>query len=109
MSVEGEIWEEVKGVAGSVEKVCWGVRKDVGMGVGKCVWVWGEVIGDVGRGVGKCRGKCGKVSWGLGEEMWEKCVGVPHTYPTLHPSLPPYTPAHFPTPISTLPTSPLTP
>ena len=28
-------------------KVCWVVREDVGMGVGKCVRVWGEVRGEV--------------------------------------------------------------
>ena len=97
---------EVKGVG----KVCWGVRKDVGMGVGKCVWVWGEVRGDVGRGVGNCSRRCGKVCWGLGGgDVGRSVLGLPMPSPTLCPSLLPYTPTHFPTPISTLPTSPLTP
>ena len=51
MSVEGELWKEVKG-PGKCEKVCWGLRKDVGMGVwcGE-MWreVWESVLGFGGR------------------------------------------------------------
>ena len=48
--------------------MCWGVREDMGMGVGKCVRKWGEVWGSVEGAVGKCVG------------VWGKCIGYCSLY-----------------------------
>ena len=61
----GEVRESVLNVGESEKrcgKVCWGVGKYWGRGVGKCDRVWGSVRGGVG-----CVGKC--------VEVWEKCWG----------------------------------
>ena len=84
----------------------------MGIGIGKCVGVWGEE-----ETCGKRYERCRKVCWGVGEvrkdvrkgegsevgeEMWGSVLG-PHTlthFPT-HPN-----PMHFTTPLPTLHHSP---
>ena len=62
----------VKKCGGRCGKVFWVLEK-VKRGVGKCVGVWGSVLGCC-----RCGGRCGKVFWVL-EKVKRgvgKCVGV---------------------------------
>ena len=120
-SVCGEMWHVRRGqgcwrkCGERCGKVCWGVREDMGMGVGKCIRVWGEVLGSVEGGVGKCVEVWVKVR---GDVVGSAVLGFPIPPPhfvlhlpltpqrtSLHPS------PHFPhlplTPQHTFPTHPI--
>ena len=124
-------------VHGKNGEVCWGVGGDqgscgkrCGVGVGKCLGVWGEIRKDV-WGVEKCgrvygvsgeggkrvygERKCVGV-WGTGERMWGgvgKCVRVwgPNTLPHISFLTSPFptSPLTFPTPQHTFLHLPLIP